>query len=60
MFIEFTTKKNEIVYMNINRILLITPGKKGGTNVIDIDGLEFNLLESYSDFISRLEKVLNS
>lgn len=55
MFFEFTTKRNEKVIINICRIHFVT-SRKIGSLIMDLDGNEFETLESYDSVISRLKK----
>ena len=57
MFFEFKTKKNEPVAINIGKILFITP-YKNGTMLVDSEGNEYEMLESYESAISRLCEVV--
>jgi hypothetical protein len=56
MFIEIVTKRNEIAQINVNMIILVAP-KKNGTYILDISGNEYEILESFVDFIARLNKI---
>ena len=58
MFIEFITKRNEKVTININMILFITAYKDGIT-IIDCDGNNYESFESYDSFITRLQDKIN-
>ena len=57
MFIEFVTRKNEKVTINISMILFITP-YKNGTMVIDCEGNDYESSEKYDSFIERLNNII--
>lgn len=59
MFFEFTTKKNEPVTINANKILFITP-YKNVTMIFDDQGNEYETLEKYDSVVSRLNKLRDS
>ena len=58
MFVEFVNRKNETVSLNISQIHLVTSDKKGAV-VFDVMGLDYELKESYDDFMARLCKILH-
>lgn len=59
MFFEFTTRKKEIVSININKILFITT-TKFGTCILDDEGNDYESNESYESFMQRLFETLKS
>ena len=46
MFIELTTTKGEKITLNTQNIVLIAPVKRG-TILVDVNGLDWELSESY-------------
>ncbi len=54
MFIEFTTSRNEIVSININKILYVTATKKGCL-LVDCEGMDYSIDEEYTSFMTRLD-----
>ena len=57
MFIEITTKSNEVIYLNISKILYVLKTRKEKTLIVDVDGNEFSLIEDYKEFVKRLEQL---
>ena len=53
MFFEFITTKNEPVSININKILYITPYKKGSL-IVDVEGMDYYSNEEYTALVQRL------
>ena len=53
MFLEFITKRNEKVLINVLNILLITSTKNGAL-IVDTDSNDYETLETYESIISRL------
>ncbi len=58
MFIEFTTLRNEIVSININKILYVTATKKGCL-LVDCEGMDYPINEDYYAFMDRLDKIID-
>ena len=56
MFIEFVNRKNETISLNAAYILFVTSDKKGAV-VFDIEGLDYELKESYEEFMARLGRI---
>ena len=57
MFIEITTKSNEVIYLNISKILYVLKTRKEKTLIVDVDGNDFSLIEDYKEFVKRLEQL---
>lgn len=57
MFIEITTKSNEVIYLNVSKILYVLKTRKEKTLIVDVDGNEFSLMEDYKEFVKRLEQL---
>jgi hypothetical protein len=60
MFIEITTKANEVIYLNVSKILYVLKTRKEKTLIVDVDGNEFSLVEDYKEFVKRLEQLKSS
>lgn len=58
MFFEFKTRKNEIVSININKILFIT-STKYGTCLLDDEGNDYECNEPYENFMQRLFNTIS-
>lgn len=56
LFIQLITIKNERIYMQITRIAYICEYKKRAI-IFDIDGQEFDLNETYDEFIVRFNNT---
>lgn len=54
MFIELTTLKGEKLTFNTQNIVLVAPDKKG-TVLVDVNGMDFILLESYESLKGVLQ-----
>ena len=57
MFIEIITKSNEVILLNVNKILYIIKTRKETALIVDVDGNEYSLNESYYSFVERLETL---
>ena len=57
MFIEIITKSNEVIYLNVSKILYVLKTRKENTLIVDVDGNEFSLKENYKEFVERLEQL---
>ena len=60
MFIEITTKGNEVILLNVSKILYVLKTKKDNTLIVDVDGNEYSLRENYKDFVERLKQLRKS
>ena len=58
MFIEVLTKRDELVTINVSDIRLIT-SNKNKCLIIDNDGLDYELNETYNEFIQRFSNIEN-
>ena len=56
MFIELTTTKNEKVTFNTANIMILAPHKKG-TFLVDVNGIDWIVLESYESLKEVLPSV---
>ena len=54
MFIELTTIKGEKLTFNTQNIVLVAPDKKG-TFLVDVNGMDFILSESYESLRGVLQ-----
>ena len=54
MFIELTTIKGEKLTFNTQNIVLVSPDKKG-TVLVDVNGMDFILSESYESLKGVLQ-----
>ncbi len=59
MFIEVETTRNEPVLLNISQILYVTKAKKN-TILVDINGCDYVLKDTYESIIDRLSKDTKS
>lgn len=57
MFIEIVTKSNEVIYLNVSKILYVLKTRKENTLIVDVDGNEFSLRENYKEFVERLNQL---
>lgn len=57
MFIEIVTKSNEVIYLNVSKILYVLKTRKENTLIVDVDGNEFSLKENYKEFVERLNQL---
>lgn len=53
MFVQFQTVKGENMLVNVEKIMLISNGKRGVCLVMD-DGMPFDLSEEYETVVNRL------
>ena len=53
MFVEFVSKKNEKLCINVSQILLVTD-YKGNAIIYDISGCDYLLSDSYETVVSKL------
>lgn len=59
MFIEIITKDKEKVSLNVSQIVAIHPYRKG-TCIFDSCGVDYEIKESYEEFMTRLYNLISS
>ena len=56
MFIDAVTNRGEFLFLNIAHILLVASDRKG-TVIVDVNGIDYHLNESYDEFVARLRSI---
>ena len=58
MFVEFITVKGEKLTLNTRHIVLVAPARKG-TVLVDVNGIDWEVSESYESLKEKLETFEN-
>ena len=58
MFMEITTKRKEVVSINVNQIVYITPEKDFAV-IVDSTGQDYYVDEPYKSVVERVKAIVN-
>lgn len=59
MFLEIETTRKEKVFLNVSHILFVTT-EKGKTIIIDINGADYEVTDSYESICLRLSTIVKN